>query len=125
MRARQEQAVAAFCHFSNAIPIWGLFFCGLVMFWFREQSRGVLRQARQAMVFHTLIMGALLLWCVVFQVIRLMRYLAPEAFCDALYWVNNGVMLCLYMAYAGLCFAGSARMLRGEPFRYPFLRGPR
>jgi uncharacterized Tic20 family protein len=122
MRARQEQVIEAFCHLSNAIPIWGLFFCGVVWFWLREESRSVVRQARDAMVFHSLILVPMLLWCFLFQVIRLVRYLAPAWFCELLYWINNGMLLIVYIAFALVCLWGMLCRLRGEPFRYPFPR---
>src|SRR2546423_1916961 len=123
MRPRQEQTIEAFCHFSNAIPIWGIFFCGVVAFWLREESREVTRQAREAMIFHCFILTALLVWSLVDQIIRLMRLLLPMLLCDILHWSNNVLMFLLYAAFAAICVWGAGRRLQGEPFHYPFPRG--
>lgn len=120
MRTRQEQIVSALVHLFNAVPLWGLLFCGWVWFAMREESRQVVRQARQAMTFHTLLMGGLLIWMLLEWFSRLIKQLSPTLG-NLLMGLNGAIVTGLLIIYAAVCLLGAARCLSGQPFNYPLV----
>jgi uncharacterized Tic20 family protein len=120
MRIRQEQLVSALCHLFNAVPLWGLLFCGWVWFALREESRFVVRNARQAMMFHGLMMAGLLIWMMLEWFSRIIGVLSP-ALSSLLSQLNNLIVTIFLLSYVAICLAGSARCYSGRPFRYPLV----
>lgn len=120
MRTRQERILMASCDFLNAIPLWGLLFCGWVWFWQREESRPVVRAAQEAMMFHTLLMGGLLIYLLLGWVARLSAVLSPTLgfILDQL---NLLIVTVLLIAYAAVCLYGGAHRLSGQSFHYPLV----
>ena len=120
MRTRQEQIVSALCHLFNAAPLWGLLFCGWVWFAMREQSRTVVRHARQAMIFHLLLMSGLLVWLLLDWLTRIIGVFSPSI-SGWLMQINNLILLVVLLAYVTICLIGFARCFSGQDFRYPLL----
>jgi uncharacterized Tic20 family protein len=120
MRTRQEQIHSAFCHLFNAIPLWGLLFCGLIWFSLREESRVVVRQAQQAINFHMLLMGGLLIWLLLETISRILGVLSPTLR-EILSRVNGVMIALVLLAYVATCLYGFARCLSGQRFRYPLV----
>lgn len=122
MRARQEQHLSALCHLCNAIPLWGLFFCGCIWFQLREESRTVRRQAQQAMMFHVLLMGSLIIWILLELFARLLNALELPSACRLVSQLNGVIIWTTLAVYVTVCLAGCWRILSGRPFRYPLVR---
>jgi uncharacterized Tic20 family protein len=120
MRTRQEQLISALCHLFNAVPLWGLLFCGWVWFAMREESRGVVRQAQQAMTFHALLMGGLFIWMILEWFARIISVLSPTL-SGILSETNSVILALLLLVYVSICLIGFARCLSGQPFQYPLL----
>lgn len=120
MRTRQEEILSALCHLFNAVPLWGLLFCGWIWFSVREESRVVVTQARQAMIFHVLLMAGLLVWLLLGLLSRVVWALSPTlgGLLDNL---NLLILALLLVAYVAVCLYGFARRLSGLPFAYPLL----
>lgn len=122
MRRPQEEYLAATCHLLNAVPLWGLLFCGWVWFDNREKSRYLVDQSRQAIVFQCLFLGVLLVWIIFTLIGRLLGMLFPPAmgfmdFFSGLFAIGS---LILYIA---ICIQGAVSCLTNteEPFRYPIV----
>lgn len=122
MRARRESLCAGLCHLCNALLLWGLLFCGWMWYALREESRYVVRHARQAMVFHTLMMATLLVYILIELVVEVLRVLSP-ALGTGLHRVNTVLFVAVLVAYWSVCLFGAWRCLRGHDFHYPLLRG--
>ena len=120
MRRQEEQTRAALCHFFNAIPLWGLIFCGVIWFDSREKSRYLVAQARQAMYFHGALMCGILVLMIAYLFAFLIGIIFPliGGFLD---FVNRSMGWVLIIVYVGICVWGGAQCWRGEPFRYPFV----
>lgn len=121
MRTRQEQILSALCHLFNAIPLWGLLFCGWLWFSLREESRPVVHQARQAMIFHFLMMGAILISIMLewlSRIIGVVLSLKLKFFLSTLNW---WMIMVLLAVYGLICLYGFVRCLFGQPFRYPLV----
>lgn len=120
MRTRQEQILSSMCHLLNAVPLWGLLFCGWFWFSMREESRLVVRQAQQAIMFHILLMGGLLVWMLLGWLSRLIGVLSPDLgqIFDMLNWL---IIRLLLLGYVTVCLLGFARCLSGQSFRYPLV----
>jgi uncharacterized Tic20 family protein len=122
MRARQEQLLSAVCHLVNALPLWGLLFCGWIWFQLREESRPVRRQAQQAMYFHGLLMTAMVIWMALELFTRILFALSLSTIGTLVSQLNGFIIWALLVSYVGICLYGSWRVLSGQPFRYPLVR---
>jgi hypothetical protein len=120
MRRDDEQIVAACCHWCNAIPIWGLMFCGVMYFYFRETSRYLVAQTRQAMFFHGVMLAAALAWIISELIARVTTELF-ELVGETLQTINKVVIVAIYLAYLAVCAWGGARSWLGKPFVYPLV----
>ena len=120
MRPGQESFYCGLCHLCNAIPVWGLLFCGWIWYATREESRRVGVQARQAMVFHALLMTAALAYLILEILARILDVLAPLAG-GPLHVVNQVIITVIYILYVGVCLWGSYRCFSGKDFRYPMI----
>jgi len=120
MRPRREHVYCGLCHVFNAIPLWGLLFCGWVWFTMREESRFVVYHARQAMTFHVLLMLALLIYAALELVSRVMGVLLPS-FGGVLRQANDIILKVLLIAYVVICVEGGLQCLIGRRFHYPLL----
>lgn len=120
MRRQDEQTLAALCHFFNAVPIWGLLFCGFIWYDSREKSRHLVGQARQGMLFHGVLLAALLVWIVVELFVALLSFLLPPLGI-LLHLLNSIIVWVLVAAYAAVCIWGGTRVWAGEEFNYPFI----
>lgn len=121
MRAPQERLLSALCHLFNAIPLWGLLFSGLIWMRLREESRAVVWQAQQAMMFHAILMAGVLVCLLVHGLSRLVSILAP----DVGAWLataNRWIVAALLIAYVVTCMVGFFMSLTGRTFRYPVVR---
>ena len=120
MRRRDEQTLAALCHFFNAIPIWGMIFSGFVLFDNREKSRFLAAQARQALLFHGLFLAVIVVWMLVELVTALLNALfAPLG--SLLRFLNHVIVSAALIGFVGVCVWGGLRAWAGEFFRYPFI----
>lgn len=122
MRPRQEQHLSALCHLCNAVPLWGLLFCGWIWFQLREESRTVRREAQQAMMFHALLMSGLLLWILATLLTRILHSLSLETASHLAARTNDIIFSGLMLAYVAICLTGCWRTLRDQSFRYPLVR---
>ncbi|MBI3737189.1 DUF4870 domain-containing protein [Candidatus Sumerlaeota bacterium] len=120
MRRRYELDMAALCHLCNAIPIWGLLFCGLIWFNSREKSRYLVAQAQQAMVFHGLLLFLIVVWMLVEIASKLLFFFLPPVGA-LLSLLNRGIISVVLVIYIGFCLLGSWRCFTSSPFRYPFI----
>ena len=120
MRRSDEQAWAALVHFLNAIPVWGLFFCGSLWFINREKSHYIVAQALKAMYFHSLFLCGLLIWIVITLVTIVLSHLfTPLA---ALLTVINPIIIVILMAlHISICLWGTMRCWSGRSFSYPLV----
>ena len=121
MRSHREYQFSALCHLLNALPLWGLFFCGWIWFALREESRMVVRHAQQAMIFHALLLAALSVWVLLGLLARIMGVLSQNLG-DGLLLLNGWIIRLLLAAYIVICLYGSYRCLSRKPFRYPLVK---
>lgn len=120
MRAPQESNHAGFCHLCNMIPLWGLLYCGLVLYWMREESRYVVRNAREAMIFHSLLMAATFVFLVAGMLGRLLGVLSPGigSFLNEL---NMVIFYAIVAVYWMICLYGAYRCFSQDDFHYPLI----
>lgn len=120
MRAPEESVHAGLCHLCNMIPLWGLLYCGGVYFWMREESRYVVRNAREAMMFHCLLMLITLVFLVADILRRLMGVIIPPL--GSLLWtVNMIIFAAVVVAYWATCLYGACRCFSNLQFHYPLI----
>jgi uncharacterized Tic20 family protein len=120
MRARQEELVRGLCHLFNAIPIWGLLFCGWIWMTLREESRAVVSVARQAMMFHSLMLVVLAAWMILEMLAKVVRVISP-ALGGVLSHLNSLIILLVLLLYVLICLYGALSAFRGIAFRYPLI----
>lgn len=123
MRRAREDFYCALCHLLNALPLWGLVGCGLIWYFLREESRRVIIHAQRAVTFHTLLLGAILIYIILDLVSRLMIQLVPGLF-DYLRTLNHWLIRGLVAGYVMVCLYGFVRCLMGHSFHYPGLKRP-
>lgn len=121
MRPRNEQQLAGLCHLFNAVPGWGMLFCGYVRYAMREESRLVVHHARQAMVFHSLILAGLMLWVLIELLCRVLAILSIY-FSALLSSLNDLMVAGLIAVYVTTCLYGAWRCMSGRTFQYPLVR---
>lgn len=121
MRQRQEQTLGGLCHLVNVIPVWGLILCGWIWYAVREESRYVVRHARQAMVFHAALLMALLVWVVLGLLGRLLSVFSIWL-SEIIGYTNNVMMAAVMLIYAAVCLYGCVSTMAGRDFRYPWVR---
>lgn len=120
MRTRQEHQLCALCHLFNAIPLWGLLFCGWIWYAMREESRLVTGQARQSMFFHGLMMSGAFIFITLDLFVRVINYLSPMLG-SILSMINITVMSVFMVLYVGCCLWGAHQSLKDQSFRYPIV----
>ncbi len=120
MRLRQEATYAGLAHLCNAIPVWGLLFCGWIMFAMREESRHIMLHTRQAMVFHALMLTMTLAYLVLEMLVRVLSVLMPLVG-RGLHAFNTALFLVMLAAYISICLWGAYRCFSGRDFRYPLI----
>ncbi len=120
MRAPQESNNAGLCHLFNMVPLWGLLYCGWVLYSMREESRYIVRNAREAMIFHSLLMAATFVFLVTGMLGRLIGVLAPAvgAFLNEL---NMTIFYAFVAVYWAICFYGACRCFAQYEFHYPLI----
>lgn len=120
MRAPQESNYAGLCHLFNMIPLWGLLYCGWALYSMREESRHIVRNAREAMIFHSMLMAAALVFLVSEMLGRLIGVLAP-GIGSFLHELNMTIFLAVAMVYWAICFYGACRCFSQNDFHYPLI----
>jgi uncharacterized Tic20 family protein len=119
MRRREEHLLAAACHACNILPIWGLFTSCCVYYAFRDRSRYLRTQARQATIFHVMLLAALLVWLFIALLTRLFGFVS--GFLGGVLGFINGVILTfLLLGYVLYCLWAALRCLEGETVRFFF-----
>lgn len=120
MRKRDEELFATLCHLFNAIPVWGMIFNGLALFWSRETSRNVSRQASQAIFFHALMLFSIIVW----SLVELITHLIGIVFGPLggiLHFFNSTILFALMVLYWGTCAWAAFQTYNGVSFRYPLV----
>lgn len=120
MRRDRENTAIGICHFLNAIPLWGLLFCGWIWFHHREQSRRVVANAERAMTFHVLLLSASLIAVVVWIVGRVLSHLSVSLG-NLLLTLNLLVLEGVILLHVVICLWGAWRSFNDHPFRYPLI----
>ena len=123
MRSEQEQQVAALCHLFNIIPLWGLLINGGIWFHLREESRKVVIHAYQAMIFHAMMLGVVLIYFVVWLLTKIIHSIS-ERLAVMITQLNETIIWVLLIIYLVICLYGCIQCYRGRPFRYPLIRTP-
>ncbi|MCE5230928.1 DUF4870 domain-containing protein [bacterium] len=124
MRAPQESMYSGLCHLFNMIPLWGLLYCGWVFYSMREESRYIVRHAREAMIFHSLLMAATLVFLISELLRRLIAVLSP-AIGSFLHNMNITIFMTVVAVYWVICLLGAWRCFSRQNFHYPFIGRPR
>ncbi len=120
MRSQREFTLSGLCHLFNIIPVWGLLVCGLIWYSLREESRTVVRQARQAMTFHALMMAGLLAGILLELLSKILRILSVNLG-GLLSGINVTLITLFYLGYAAICIHGALRCFSRQTFNYPLL----
>ncbi len=107
-------------HALGWVPIWGFAFNAALWLYFRNRSRELVFHVQQAIQFHILVLGAMVLWavCGLFTGIvgRLNIHLGE--FLSA----TNDVLLSVCLtAAAFVAIVGGGLAYTGRPFLYPIL----
>jgi uncharacterized Tic20 family protein len=120
MRAQREHVLSGLCHLFNAVPLWGLLYCGWMWYALREESRTVVYHARQAMTFHVVLMLGLLVYLALGFVARLLGVLLPELG-GVFRQINDSILKAALLAYVAICVCGCVLCSTGRSFHYPLL----
>ena len=121
MRPQQEQLVGSLCHLFNAVPVWGLLFCGWIWMTMREESRTVVYHARQAMMFHSLLMVVLVAWIMLEMLAKVLNVLSP-LLGGLFHHVNTALVCGVLGIYVIICLLGFLRSRAGQAFHYPLIK---
>jgi uncharacterized Tic20 family protein len=115
-----RRIIAALCHFSGIIPVYGAVFSAVVWLWNRRCDRPVAFQALQALIaqiaFHLLLLIPFLGW-IVMRLLWLLRAPMPRVVAEMNHWF---VELLFVTAWVTFVFATFQVYLSGK-FEYPLL----
>jgi len=121
VRSEQEHWIVGFCHLINIVPLWGLLICGGIWFRLREESREVVLHAQQAILFHIMMLCAVLIWSLVLIFVKIVQKIS-EPLALVIDRINDAFVLVLFIVYALICLFGCIQCLQGRSFRYPLVR---
>ena len=121
MRAGREHQWSALCHLCNAVPVWGMLFAGAIWFHLREESREVVGHARQAILFHGILLMVALVYMIVGFLSKILQFISA-ALGQTIDRMNDVIFYGLLAAYIGICLYGAVQCLHGLAFRYPLIR---
>ena len=119
-----DRAPAALAHLLTLLPLWGVIFAAGVIYYYRESSRAVAFQARQAIFLHL----AFLAVGVSGILIRLLAVLLDAAFPGAgldmvASWFDDTKAIGLYIVFAFFPVVSAGLNSMGHGVVYPWIGG--
>lgn len=121
LRRHDERTVACLAHLAGIIPGWGALVMGWVLWRYRERSRGVVYHARQALVFHVLMLTVVLVPLLLYGIGRIAGVLRPDlgtVLVVLAQWIGLGV----FVLNSAFVLVAADRVIEGHSFEFPLHR---
>jgi len=120
-----ERAPAALAHLVSLPPVWGILFASGIIHYYRESSRAVAFQARQAIFLHLAFLAVGVLGILIRLFATLLDTAFPEMGIDAVAgWFNETKAVALYIVFSVFPVLAAALTSMGYAVIYPWI-GPR
>ncbi len=117
-----ERSPAALSHLLSLPPLWGVIFASGVLFYYRESSRAVAFQARQAINLHLAFLAVGLAGLLARLLFALLETAFPgHGLADAAAWFDESKAAALYIAYCFIETLAAAMCAMGHRTVYPLL----
>jgi uncharacterized Tic20 family protein len=121
LERHDERTAACLAHLAGIIPGWGALFMGWALWRYRESGRGVIWHARQALVFHFMMLALMAVPLLIYAAGRVLSVLRPELG-GLLVAVGQWSGLLLYVVNASFVLVAAERVIDGAAFEYPLHR---
>jgi hypothetical protein len=116
----EERGYGAAVHLLSAIPLWGPVFLLALWVYFKERSREIVLHIQQALVFHGLMLGILVVYFGLGLLLKPIGII-NEGLADLLAQLNLAVLVLCYGVYVAVCLYGTVLTFLGRPYVCPLV----
>jgi hypothetical protein len=117
-----ERAPAAAAHVLSLLPLWGVVFAAGINHYYKESSRIITFQARQAIFLHLVFLAIAFTGILIRFGAGVLEAAFPEqGFAEAAAWFDYSKAIALYAAYCIFPAATAALVSMGRNVVYPFI----